>query len=88
MSPIIGVLAWVSIGMLVGWLVGKFVHADGPLALSNLGVGVFGAVAAGTIARAMFSGNPSNDGDAASLFAAFGGACVLLAVSKLVARAV
>jgi uncharacterized membrane protein YeaQ/YmgE (transglycosylase-associated protein family) len=97
MNPIFDVLLWIGIGAAVGWLLTKAIGTNGNMgtaagALTNVGVGIFGAVGSGAIALVMFHGSmagaPRDYGSIAGLFASLGGACVLLAVSKLVAKAI
>ena len=45
-----GVIAWIVIGLLAGWLAAKITNAPGGL-LRNLAVGLIGAVLGGFIAR-------------------------------------
>jgi uncharacterized membrane protein YeaQ/YmgE (transglycosylase-associated protein family) len=96
MNPILTVLLWIGIGAAAGWLITQVTGTSkttGTVAVTNMGIGVFGAMATGTIAFVMFHSSTVADAPGklafiAGLFAALGGACVLLAVSKLVAKAI
>jgi uncharacterized membrane protein YeaQ/YmgE (transglycosylase-associated protein family) len=93
MNPIFDVLLWIGIGAAVGWLITKATGTSRNMGTAaDLGVGIFGAVGSGAIALVMFHGSmagaPRSYGSIAGLFASLGGACVLLAVSKLAAKAI
>jgi uncharacterized membrane protein YeaQ/YmgE (transglycosylase-associated protein family) len=94
MNPILTVLLWIGIGAASGWLITKVTGTSNKIGtVANVGVGIFGAMATGTISFVMFHSSTVADAPGklafvAGLFAALGGACVLLAVSKLVAKAV
>ncbi len=45
-----GVIAWIAIGLIAGWLAGKITDSPGGL-LRNLAVGLVGAILGGFLAR-------------------------------------
>jgi uncharacterized membrane protein YeaQ/YmgE (transglycosylase-associated protein family) len=49
-----GVISWIILGLIAGWLVGLFVNKPTSGLFQNLALGVVGAVVGGFIARALF----------------------------------
>ena len=85
MNPSYGIILWVVIGALAGWIGSKIMKTDAQQgALMNIIVGVVGAVVGGFITRAAFGDSASNNG----LFASFGvallGSVILLAILKAI----
>lgn len=81
---IVGILVWLIIGAIAGWLAGKVMRGGGFGLLGNIIVGIVGAVLGGLIFGLLgigFSGIIGN------LIGAFLGACVLLFLISLVKRA-
>lgn len=85
MNPAYGIILWVVIGALAGWVGSMIMGTNGRQSgLMNIIVGVVGAVIGGFLTRSLFGDSSGNNG----LFASFGvallGSCVLLFVLKLV----
>ncbi len=49
-----GVISWIILGLIAGWLVGLFVNKPTSGLLQNLALGVVGAVVGGFLASAVF----------------------------------
>ena len=49
-----GVISWIILGLIAGWLVGLFVNKPTSGLFQNLALGVVGAVVGGFIASALF----------------------------------
>ncbi|MGO9420306.1 GlsB/YeaQ/YmgE family stress response membrane protein [Roseiarcus sp.] len=49
-----GVISWIILGLIAGWLAGFFVNKPGSGVLMNIALGVVGAVVGGIIAGAIF----------------------------------
>jgi uncharacterized membrane protein YeaQ/YmgE (transglycosylase-associated protein family) len=87
MNPSYGIIMWVIIGALAGWIGSKIMGTDAQQGgLANIVIGVIGALVGGFVTRAMFGDNPGNNGFIASLFVAILGAVILLGIYKLVVR--
>lgn len=85
MNPAYGIIMWIIVGALAGWIGSKIMGTDGKMGpVANIIVGIIGAVIGGFLTSALFGDNHGNNG----LFASFGvallGACVLLAILKAV----
>lgn len=83
MDPI-GILLWLVIGALAGWLAGQVMRGAGFGLLGNIIVGIVGAVLGGLIFGAI---GITFGGILGSLIGAFLGACILLFLISLVKRA-
>lgn len=87
MNPAYGIIMWVIIGALAGWIGSKIMGTDGRQgALANIVIGVIGAVIGGFIARSIFGDSSSNNGFFASTIVALLGSVVVIAVWKAVSR--
>lgn len=85
MNPSYGIIMWLIVGALAGWIGSKVMGTDARQGgLANVIVGVIGAVVGGFAARAFFGDNPGNNGFLASLLVSVVGAVILLAVYKAV----
>jgi uncharacterized membrane protein YeaQ/YmgE (transglycosylase-associated protein family) len=87
MNPSYGIIMWVIIGALAGWIGSKIMGTDARQGgLANVIVGVIGAVVGGFVTRAAFGDNPGNNGFFASLLVAVLGAVVLIWLYKAITR--
>ena len=78
-----GILFWLIIGALAGWLAGKIMRGGGFGLLGNIVVGIVGALIGGALFRMMGLPPVSMLG---SLISATLGACVLLYIVSLAKR--
>lgn len=85
MVTVWGVVAFLVIGALAGWLAGEVVRGYGFGLLGNIVVGVVGALLGGILFDA--AGIGGEGGFLWTLFVAFIGAVVLLFIAGLVGRA-
>lgn len=85
MNPNYGIIFWIIIGALAGWL-GSIVMGTNAKqgAVMNIIVGVLGASLGGVITRVIFGDDSSNNGFFASLGVALLGACVVIGIARLV----
>jgi uncharacterized membrane protein YeaQ/YmgE (transglycosylase-associated protein family) len=81
-----GIIAWLVIGAIAGFLAGKIVEGSGFGLIVDILVGIVGAVIGGYLVGAL--GYAAGGGMIASIFVAFIGAVVLLLVLRLIKRAV
>jgi uncharacterized membrane protein YeaQ/YmgE (transglycosylase-associated protein family) len=80
-----GLLLWIVIGLIAGWLASAVVGGGYGL-LGDIIVGVVGAFIGGFVFRALHIGTPFG-GLAGTIFVAFIGAVVLLLLLRLIHRA-
>ncbi len=85
MNPAYGIILWIVIGALAGWVGSMIMGTNAKQgSIMNIVVGIVGAVLGGFIARNVFGDSSGNNG----LFASFGvallGACILIGIVKLV----
>jgi uncharacterized membrane protein YeaQ/YmgE (transglycosylase-associated protein family) len=83
MNPAYGIIMWVIIGGLAGWIGSKIMGTDAQQGgLANVIIGVIGAVIGGFVTRAFFADNPGNNGFVASLLVAILGSVILLGLYR------
>lgn len=81
-----GILAWLILGALAGWLASKVMNTDEQQgALANIVVGILGAIIGGYVFN-LFGGESVTGLNLYSVFVAFVGAVVLLFLYKTVTR--
>ena len=89
MNPAYGLIMWIIIGALAGWIGSKIMGTDARQGgLANVVVGVIGAVVGGFVSSAFLGDNRSNNGLFASFLVALLGACVVIGAWKAVSRTV
>jgi uncharacterized membrane protein YeaQ/YmgE (transglycosylase-associated protein family) len=82
-----GILSWIVVGLLAGWLAGMVVKGGGFGLIGNLVVGVIGGLLGGFIASYFFGyGDPMSGINLPSILIAFLGAVLLLLVLRLFRR--
>lgn len=85
MNPAYGIIMWIIVGALAGWIGSKIMGTDGAQGgLANIIVGVIGAVIGGFLTRSFFGDSPSNNGFIASFFVALLGSVIVIAVWKAI----
>ena len=86
MNPGIGIL-WICIGAAAGWFGTKILGtADRPSALSNIGLGVLGALVAGFITQQLLGASLGYAGVLVGLGGALFGSCLLIVVWQALSR--
>jgi len=80
-----GILVWLIIGALAGWLAGLLVKGGGYGLIGDIVVGIIGAIIGGWLAGAL--GISIGSGFVASIITAVIGAVVLLVILRAVKRA-
>jgi uncharacterized membrane protein YeaQ/YmgE (transglycosylase-associated protein family) len=79
-----GILAWIVVGLIAGWLAGMVMRGGGYGLIGDIIVGVVGALLGGWIATTFFHIGAGMTGiDLYSILIAFGGAVVLLILLRL-----
>jgi uncharacterized membrane protein YeaQ/YmgE (transglycosylase-associated protein family) len=87
MNPGMGILGWIIIGALAGWIGSKIMGTDARQGgLANIFIGIGGAVVGGFVTQKLFGDNLGNNG----LFASFGvallGSCLVILAWKTLSR--
>ena len=86
MNPSYGIIMWIIVGALAGWIGSKLMGTDARQgAMANIVIGVIGAVVGGFVTRVAFGDNPGNNGFIASFFVSLLGACVVIFAWKRLA---
>ena len=78
-----GLLAWIIIGLVAGWLAGLVMKGSGYGVLGDIILGIIGAVVGGFVAGAIFKvGDPISGINIPTLIVAFLGAVVVVAIVR------
>ena len=80
-----GILSWIVVGLIAGWLASKVVKGHGSGLFSNLVIGVVGALLGGWLAGT-FLGLGLSGFNLTTLLIAFGGSVLLLLILKLLRK--
>jgi uncharacterized membrane protein YeaQ/YmgE (transglycosylase-associated protein family) len=81
---ILGILTWLIVGVIAGWLAGKVTKGRGFGLIGNMVIGIIGALVGGWLAGAFFNiSNPISGFNFTTIIVAFLGAVVVLYVAKL-----
>jgi len=87
MNPAYGILMWIVIGALAGWIGSKIMGTDSQQGgFANIAIGVVGALIGGFLARVLFGDSSANNGFIASFFVALLGSVLLIAALKGIGR--
>jgi uncharacterized membrane protein YeaQ/YmgE (transglycosylase-associated protein family) len=79
-----GILSWIVVGLIAGWLAGKVMKGGGYGLIGDIVVGVLGGVLGGFVASYFFHiGDPMSGINLPSILIAFGGAVLLLVVVRM-----
>lgn len=79
-----GILSWIIVGLIAGWLAGKVMKGSGFGLVGDIIIGVLGGLLGGWIATSVLHiGAGMNGFNLESILVAFGGAVVLLFVLRL-----
>ena len=79
------IVAWLVLGLIAGFLASKVMKGGGYGVVGDIVVGIIGAFIGGFIFSALTgNANPVNNVDLGSIFVAFVGACILIAVLRAV----
>lgn len=79
-----GILSWVIVGLIAGWLAGELMRGSGFGLVGNIIVGIVGGLLGGFLASALFNiPDPMSGINITSLIIAFLGAVLLLAILRL-----
>jgi uncharacterized membrane protein YeaQ/YmgE (transglycosylase-associated protein family) len=85
MNPGYGIIMWIIVGALAGWIGSKIMGTDARQGgLANIIVGVIGAVVGGFVTSAMLGDRPGNNGFIASFFVALLGAVIVIGLWRAI----
>ncbi len=76
-----GIIAWLVIGLVAGWLAGMVMKGGGYASIGDIIVGLIGSVVGGFLVSFFVAGNAGFWG---SIVVSFIGACVLIAIVRAV----
>ncbi len=78
-----GILSWIIVGLIAGWLAGAVMRGRGYGILGNIVIGIVGALIGGFLAGALFNMPDAVNGiNVGSIIVAFLGAIVLIAIVR------
>lgn len=80
-----GILSWIIIGLIAGWLAGVVMRGSGYGVLADIGLGIVGALVGGFIAGAIF-GVPVAGFNLVTLIVALIGAIIVVAIVRAIPR--
>lgn len=79
-----GILAWIIVGLIAGWLAGLVMKGSGYGILGDLILGIIGALVGGFLAGAVFHVADAVSGiNITTLIVAFIGAVIVVAIARL-----
>ena len=80
-----GILAWLVVGLIAGWLASLVMRGGGYGLIGDIIVGVVGALIGGFLAATLLKiPNAANGINVTSIFVAFIGAVILIAILRMV----
>lgn len=80
-----GILSWIIIGLIAGWLAGVIMKGGGYGVLSDIGLGIVGAIVGGFLAGAIL-GIPVGGFNLTTLIVALIGAIIVIAIVRALPR--
>lgn len=81
-----GILSWIVVGLIAGWLAGLVVRGGGYGLIGNIVVGIVGALIGGFLAGTLFNVPDAVNGiNLTSILIAFIGAVILILILRAVA---
>ena len=80
-----GILAWIVVGLIAGWLAGQVMKGGGYGVVADIILGLLGGVLGGWIFEKL--GVSTGDGMVGSIIVAFIGAVILVGITRLLKRA-
>ena len=78
-----GILSWIVLGLIAGFLAGQFMKGGGYGILGDIVMGIIGAVVGGWISSTLL-GIDVNGFNLVSVLIAFVGACIVIAIYRAV----
>ena len=78
-----GIIAWIVLGLIAGWLAGQFMKGGGYGLVGDIVLGIIGAVVGGFLASTLL-GLDVNGFNIMSILIAFVGACIVIGIARAV----
>ena len=78
-----GILSWIILGLVAGWLAGQFMKGGGYGLIGDIILGIIGALLGGFLASQLL-GLDVNGFNLVSILIAFVGACIVIGISRAV----
>jgi uncharacterized membrane protein YeaQ/YmgE (transglycosylase-associated protein family) len=78
-----GIIAWIVLGLIAGFLAGQFMKGGGYGLIGDIVLGIIGAVVGGFLASTLL-GLDVNGFNITSILIAFVGACIVIAIARAV----
>ena len=81
-----GILAWIIVGIIAGWLAGMVMRGSGYGIVGDMVLGIVGALVGGFLAGALFNiPDPISAVELTTIIVAFLGAVIVVALVRLIA---
>ena len=77
-----GILSWIVLGLIAGFLAGQFMKGGGYGLIGDIILGIIGAVVGGFLASTLL-GLDVNGFNVISILIAFVGACIVIAIARM-----
>jgi uncharacterized membrane protein YeaQ/YmgE (transglycosylase-associated protein family) len=77
-----GILAWLIVGLIAGWLAGMVMKGGGYGVVGDIIVGIVGALIGGFLASVLFNVDAVNGFNLVSILTAFIGSVILIAILR------
>jgi uncharacterized membrane protein YeaQ/YmgE (transglycosylase-associated protein family) len=78
-----GILAWLLVGLVAGWLAGQFMKGGGYGLVGDIVLGIIGALVGGFLSSQLL-GIDVTGFNITSILIAFVGACIVIAIGRMV----
>ena len=78
-----GILSWIILGLVAGWLAGQFMKGGGYGLIGDIILGIIGALVGGFLASRLLDIDV-NGFNLVSILIAFVGACIVIGISRAV----
>jgi uncharacterized membrane protein YeaQ/YmgE (transglycosylase-associated protein family) len=79
-----GILSWIVVGLIAGWLAGQVMRGGGYGLVGDIVIGIIGGLVGGYLAGAVFGVADAVNGiNPLSIIVAFVGALILIALSRM-----
>lgn len=80
-----GILSWIVVGLIAGWLAGLVMRGGGYGILGDIIIGIVGALVGGFIASALFNvPDPLSGINLTTIFISFLGAVLMIAILRMI----
>ena len=80
-----GVLSWIVLGLIAGFLAGQFMKGGGYGLIGDIVLGIVGALVGGFLASTLL-GIDVNGFNIVSILIAFVGACIIIAIGRMLTK--